>query len=646
MVLEALIQNYNSILEISLTFIGTILAIFFTLITLPIQNILGRYSQDLVKNVKEDKKLRFYFIYFLIIFGYNFLLLALPQSLILIILSTILGFISLIVFYKLVDHVFYLLDIRNQITDISKVIQIQMDSKFGNSFEVDSNAKWLENKIEVLIDVTQKAIQENRFEIVDSGLKELVMIVKKYINLNKTILSRKQQDEFLSYIYISLIDSKNLISVNSHPKIMASITKYSGDIAKETLIIDKINFDSSNIFTLLFTRLLKEIILSLEFTKETSNTPEIACNQLIDVGKVAIDSEYPHVTQNIIKDLSEVNKIAIKMPSFRGDDISYRINGKIANLLNYSIENLDKIRVNRKYVLGSMISEIDSNIKFHLEDDNPHFFDVIKILTGPVAENSISVIAHTLIWKIRDEKFESTNFEKYSGYDLLEKILDLLDHNIKLGIKMKKYLSALDLIENAYTIGIGLIKLIKDLDDTKSSEKAKKILENKVFVLLYKTISEFLKIEDSRLFNSIPIYFSLIGITFVENEDEIFSDIIDKNIAISLDLLSEIKKYNDKREKVLYSYIRLMGLWIYKWNKKSSLLDKIIEIIKIQDEELAKETTFSRALPEYGRYYPEMLINKHIETPIFPYEYNNFINTNNELFNDENRQEFEKFLKN
>lgn len=647
MVLNTLMQNYNSILEISLTFIGTILAIFFTLIALPIQNILGRYSQELVENVKNDAKLRFYFLYFLAIFGYDFLLLALSQNIILILLSMLLGFISLKVFYNLVNHVFYLLDVRNQIIDISNTIKGHMDSKFGNSSEIDiRNVEWLKNKIEILIDVIQKAIQENRFEIVDSGFKELEIIAKKYINLNKTILSRKQQDEFLSHIYVILIDSKNLVSVNSHPKLMTSIAKCSGEIAKENLIID-MNFNSPNIFALLFVRLLKEIVLSLELIKETSNMPEIACDQLIEVGKTAIDSEYPYVAQSIIKDLSEINKIAIKMSSFRGDDIAYRINGKIADLLNYSIENLDKIRINRNYILGSMIDEIDGNIKFYLDDVHQHFFDVIKILTGPVAENSMSVIAHTLIWKIRDKRFESTNFEKYIGndlFDLLEKILDLLDHNIKLGIKMKKYLSALDLIENTYTIGIGLIKLINDLNDAESSEKAKKILENKVFVSLYRAISEFLKIEDSLLFNSIPIYFSLIGITFVENKDEIFSEIIEKNIEMSLNLLSEIKTNKEKRKSILYSYIRLIGLWTYKWNKNSNLFGKIIEIIKMQDEKLAKETTFSQALPIESRYYPRMLIYKHIETPIFPYNYNDFRLTNNELFNDENIQEFKNFL--
>jgi hypothetical protein len=265
MVLNTLMQNYNSILEISLTFIGTILAIFFTLIALPIQNILGRYSQELVENVKNDAKLRFYFLYFLAIFGYDFLLLALSQNIILILLSMLLGFISLKVFYNLVKHVFYLLDVRNQIIDISNTIKRHMDSKFGNSSEIDiRNVEWLKNKIEILIDVIQKAIQENRFEIVDSGFKELEIITKKYINLNKTILSRKQQDEFLSHIYVILIDSKNLVSVNSHPKLMTSIAKCSGEIAKENLIIDKMNFDSPNIFALLFVRLLKEIVLSLE----------------------------------------------------------------------------------------------------------------------------------------------------------------------------------------------------------------------------------------------------------------------------------------------------------------------------------------------------------------------------------------------
>ena len=63
---DILLQNYAQILSLSITFLGIVLAIFFTLIALPLQNILGKYSQDLVNRVNRDKWLIFCFLFFII----------------------------------------------------------------------------------------------------------------------------------------------------------------------------------------------------------------------------------------------------------------------------------------------------------------------------------------------------------------------------------------------------------------------------------------------------------------------------------------------------------------------------------------------------------------------------------------------------
>lgn len=643
---NGLILNYNDILVASLTFIGTILAIFFTLIALPIQNILGRYSQELVENVKNDKHLRSYFKIFLGIFGYDFLLFAIPQNPILILFSLFLGLLSLILFYKLVSHVFYLLDVRNQIKDISQKIVKKMDSKFGNSFEIgDKNIEWLENETEILVDVIQLAIQENRFEIVDSGLKELVKIVKKYIILNKNNFKSPMGDKFLAYILNSLTNSKSLVTVHSHPKIMISIAKSASEMAKETLKIDTIGDKDYAYFLANFVNFLKGIILSFEMVKDTSEIPVIVSDELVYVGKTAIDLEYPRETEDIIQKLSEISKVAINIQSYRGDDISYRINWKIGYLLNYSIENLDKLGIYRTQILENMIKEIDKLFEYYLKDDYNHSFNSIKTLTGSIADYSISVIAHTLINKIKDKKFEINTYEKnlnYDGVDYLEDILNLLDHNIKVGINKNKYSYTLELIENTYTIGIGLINLILNVDCTESHVKSKKILESKVFLPLYDAMSESLEKGDTILFKSVPIYFSLIGITIFEDNDKILREIIEKHIKLVLNLSSEIKN----SPRILYPYIRLIGSWIYKQNSNSGFLDEIKKIIEIQDDIMAEETRSKALYPvENGDKYPHMLIEQHIERPIFPYEYHEFQSINRELFDFENVEKFEKYLK-
>ena len=96
---DILLQNYAQILNLSITFLGIVLAIFFTLIALPLQNILGKYSQDLVNRVNRDKWLIFCFLFFIILFGYDFSLLILPKLPILISVSFLGGLISLKCFH-------------------------------------------------------------------------------------------------------------------------------------------------------------------------------------------------------------------------------------------------------------------------------------------------------------------------------------------------------------------------------------------------------------------------------------------------------------------------------------------------------------------------------------------------------------------
>ena len=191
---DILLQNYAQILNLSITFLGIVLAIFFTLIALPLQNILGKYSQDLVNRVNRDKWLIFCFLFFIILFGYDFSLLILPKLPILISVSFLGGLISLMVFALLVTRVFYLLDVRNQIKDIAKKIikEIQGKRIKIRIFQVDPNLiDKLKNETEIIFDIIQKAIHEDRFEIVDFGFKKVVEIVNNFICVKSDNLARE-----------------------------------------------------------------------------------------------------------------------------------------------------------------------------------------------------------------------------------------------------------------------------------------------------------------------------------------------------------------------------------------------------------------------------------------------------------------------
>jgi hypothetical protein len=126
-------NNYNEILTAGTTFTGTVLAIFFTLIALPVQNILSRYSQDLIKRVKSDLIFSGSFIFLVATFIFDLILITFGSTPELVLISLGLSIDSALVLALLVIHTFYLLDVRNQLNDITRGIKNQIKGRVRKS---------------------------------------------------------------------------------------------------------------------------------------------------------------------------------------------------------------------------------------------------------------------------------------------------------------------------------------------------------------------------------------------------------------------------------------------------------------------------------------------------------------------------------
>jgi divalent metal cation (Fe/Co/Zn/Cd) transporter len=126
-------NNYNEVLVVGTTFTGTVLAIFFTLISLPLQNILSRYSQDLIKRVRKDFIFVGSFVFLAATFVFNLVLIGLGATPELIAASIGLSILSMLVFTLLIIRTFKLLDVRNQLSEISNEITRQIEKKIISS---------------------------------------------------------------------------------------------------------------------------------------------------------------------------------------------------------------------------------------------------------------------------------------------------------------------------------------------------------------------------------------------------------------------------------------------------------------------------------------------------------------------------------
>jgi len=141
-------NNYTEIFSAGAAFSGTVLAIFFTLVSLPLQNILSRYSQDLITRVRRDPIFISSFIFLGVTFTYNLTLLTFGTSPYLVIVSFGLGITSVLMLFLLVLHTFFLLDVRNQITEITSKIKRNIRRKIIIS-ENEKNKEY--SKIEELM---------------------------------------------------------------------------------------------------------------------------------------------------------------------------------------------------------------------------------------------------------------------------------------------------------------------------------------------------------------------------------------------------------------------------------------------------------------------------------------------------------------
>ena len=126
-------SNFNEVFVAGATFTGTVLAIFFTLIALPIENILSKYSQDLIKRIQRDVVFVFSFIFLIVTFSLDVSLIAFGGNRELTLISLALSIDSVLVLALLVIHTFYMLDVRNQLNDIARGIKRQIKSKVHKS---------------------------------------------------------------------------------------------------------------------------------------------------------------------------------------------------------------------------------------------------------------------------------------------------------------------------------------------------------------------------------------------------------------------------------------------------------------------------------------------------------------------------------
>jgi len=529
---------------------------------------------------------------------------------------------------------------------------------FTRSSVADSVTGWLKSETDIVIDVTQKAIQENRFEVVKSALEDTTGIAREYIQ--SRIEYHSDQDIFINYLLEKLIDMKNMSRKDTHPEIMLSIATTARDIAIVTLDIKPIrSFAGENYLPLGFINLLKGICLSGEILKETSYAPMVTISYLVDIARVAIDRGFPRTANLISEALGEISRMTTKLHSSYTDIVSARANWGLGGLLDYMFINQDKIMVNRDYAYREVIDEINKSVETYLKDEERYQYTLrsnIKTFFGPLPTEQHGIAAvfiRSLQIKRKDER------EYHYPLKALDEFLIGFNQNIMLGMKQRKYSDVQEMLEHLYMIGIALIGSMKKIKDDSTKSEALKVFKEHFLYPFINAISMSFKHDDKY---NIPyddyddMFFSLIGILFYENDKKQFSTMLEDWMSKIIEIIQrhkgnipvthEGKKFL-KYEIVhpladLYRYLRLAGMWLNHYLPESNLLLSVVEEIKSQPAETIPQDNLYVGI--VANRYPNSYFGEAwaLRIPHIPYNSQYFQKANKSLYDQRGIDKFEK----
>lgn len=284
----------NDIITTSLEFVGVVLALLFTLIILPLQKILDKYTQELVNRITSDQTFSFCLYFFISLFAYDFFALAIfpvfestNYGFILLIISFSGGMLSLMVLLMFIKRIFYILDIRHQIDEINDDMSILTDEHLI--------------QIDIIADIIQTSVIERRFEISEHGLKVISDRTNNYLIDNDNLTGN---DQFISKVVDILMNTIDAISKDTNIIILDSIIDISKNISD--MLLDKQDKELSPLIRE-FIGLLDNIFLK-NGMKKAINIKLKVLSIFLELGKKSIDVNNVEIFSDITSILGNVDK--------------------------------------------------------------------------------------------------------------------------------------------------------------------------------------------------------------------------------------------------------------------------------------------------------------------------------------------------
>ncbi len=670
----------KDIIKINIAIISGILAIFFTLSAVVIQNILQKYSSNFLKVILNGVIFKVLLILLPISVIFNLLLLHFGSTenlekfslslAIYIVISVTLAIIQLIDFLN-ISNIVSFISIKvfkhiNKIFDpgiinkkekkkylpfslkikiflyklISKKSLINLARSLVNDISVaQKDIEILENDIRPIFSTCHKALADDDREVVLSCLDNLRNIVLSYLDKRKNY--RGMEDNFLLFLNGQFEITLNIAIRSYNQQYLEDIIKRVDSIAIKCVELTDTQIrigENGLVFT--WIEFLKNSIWKTMYLKHTS-APPLAIESIYKVGIGLIEKDaFKTSIYSVGNSLEEIGTKTSRVPGPFHALLTQRC---IYGLLKMSEGFLGKIINEGKIFSGREVKSLCEKIAIIMSNALNSKLDFLSYPTihAPLVgslwrdENISSVIYDALNQECNDKNKEYL----FKNIFYIVECLGVISRKaiVKNKGHLDNYLIAFSEIiyhfsiylsnfnDNFETTGHLVLGIRKEL-----SNLMNKLLENIIGIYnLYLSTDSFID-----LFDLSPVFAFLTYFADKEKSSKLLLETRNLFISQLLYMCTEFKPKdikNKHNKKNLYRYIKLFGAWINR-SKNNSIKKDIIRVLANEYEEFRHEThhTFSSPLETLG--YPGGDIGG--EWYIYPSEY--WVNEQWEITNELN----------
>ncbi len=479
--------EYRDLLGVLVSTAGTIVAIFFSLILIPLNQIASRYSPKFLSYLKKDWVFIsiFVFSFFTLVYDVIFLLLGASQSIAIaaILLFVVLIFLIGVSLLRVVSlsnpynsilipsHKKIVRDFKKSIPKYQKELRKSSKKLFRDSedikmtdslvsFQVDKSiTDKIQEDLLPIREVAIKSIRDLDFEQAKNAIQIMMSIMVHYLNARKNFHS--DQDPLLYFLYTELKliaeTSKNELKLRLHPFLVECWLEI-GIRAAIVNVKDTRRMNNNLNFLVIYPVQALKDLCAFNLQEADSYAPGKACKALGDIGVQLMHEGYDHQAAAIIEELKVISEVSeqqgVKIVSGNANYAIMRIYSAGVSYRNAGM------RDDFNYVYQEISKNVDNLLEIFLQKK--------KTTTD-------NMVLSPFIGSILDP-FESLNFSRISEYALFSKDLDAfslkmnlecilnsiksLERSLELLAVHKDWYFSNQAIENLYRIVLNLLSYL------------------------------------------------------------------------------------------------------------------------------------------------------------------------------------------